>query len=42
MDKTDKLIDWEANEKKDTNHDGIDDRIEGAIPDVAAGSHNLA
>ena len=42
MQKTDKLIDWKANEKKDANRDGIDDRIEGAIPDVAAGSHKLA
>lgn len=42
MDKTEKLIDWEANEKKDSNRDGIDDRIEGPIPDVAAGSKKLA
>lgn len=42
MDKTDKLIDWEAKETKDSNHDGIDDRIEGPIPDVAAGSRKLA
>ena len=28
MDKTEKLIDWEENERKDRNRDGIDDRIE--------------
>ena len=42
MDKTDKLIDWEAKETKDSNHDGIYDRIEGPIPDVTAGSQKLA
>src|SRR4029077_13664505 len=41
MDKTEKLIDWGKNEKKDANRDGIDDRIEPAIPDIAAGSANL-
>ena len=42
MDKTEKLIDWEENERKDRNRDGIDDRIEPPIPDVAAGSQKLA
>lgn len=42
MNKTDKLIDWKADEKKDSNHDGIDDNLEGSIPDVAAGSRKLA
>ncbi|HEY2324942.1 MAG TPA: DUF6335 family protein [Thermoanaerobaculia bacterium] len=42
MDKTDKLIDWRENERKDSNRDGIDDRIEPAIPDVSAGSRKLA
>ncbi len=42
MDKTDKLIDWEENEKRDRNRDGIDDRIEPPVPDVAAGSAKLA
>lgn len=42
MDKTDKLIDWEENEKRDRNRDGIDDRIEPPVPDVSAGSAKLA
>ena len=42
MDKTEKLIDWEENERKDRNRDGIDDRIEPAIPDVSVGSQKLA
>ena len=42
MDKTEKLIDWEENERKDRNRDGIDDRIEPAIPDVTTGSQKLA
>jgi hypothetical protein len=42
MDKTEKLIDWEENERKDSNRDGIDDRIEQAIPDVTTGSQKLA
>jgi Family of unknown function (DUF6335) len=42
MDKTEKLIDWEENEKQDRNRDGIDDRIEPSVPDVAAGSAKLA
>jgi len=42
MDKTEKLIDWEENERKDRNRNGIDDRIEPPIPDVQAGSRKLA
>src|SRR5438128_2121510 len=42
MDKTDKLIDWEENERVDRNRDGIDDRIEPDVPDVSAGSRKLA
>ncbi|HXA19228.1 MAG TPA: DUF6335 family protein [Thermoanaerobaculia bacterium] len=42
MDKTEKLIDWEENERKDRNRNGIDDRIEPAIPDVEAGTQRLA
>jgi hypothetical protein len=42
MKKTDKLIDWEENEKRDRNRDGIDDNIEPPIPDVTAGSRKLA
>ncbi len=41
MDKTEKLIDWKENEKPDRNHDGIDDRLEPAIPDISAGSRRL-
>ncbi len=42
MDKTEKLIDWEENERKDRNRNGIDDRIEPSIPDVTASSKKLA
>ena len=42
MDKTEKLIDWEENERKDRNRNGIDDRIEPPIPDVTAGTAKLA
>ena len=42
MDKTEKLIDWEENERKDRNRNGIDDRIEPPIPDVSGGSAQLA
>jgi hypothetical protein len=42
MDKTEKLIDWEENERKDRNRNGLDDRIEPPIPDVKAGSARLA
>jgi len=41
MNKTDKLIDWKENERKDRNRDGIDDRIEPPVPDVTAGSRKL-
>jgi hypothetical protein len=42
MDKTEKLIDWEENERSDRNRNGIDDRIEPPIPDVSAGSAKLS
>lgn len=42
MDKTEKLIDWEENERKDLNRNGIEDSIEPPIPDVRAGSARLA
>ena len=42
MEKTDKLIDWREDERKDRDRDGIDDRIEPPIPDVSAGSRKLA
>ena len=42
MDKTEKLIDWRENERRDRNRDGIDDRIEPPVPDVSAGSQMLA
>ena len=41
MDKTEKLIDWKEDERKDRNHDGIDERIEPPIPDIYAGSKKL-
>lgn len=41
MDKTEKLIDWRENERKDANRDGIDDRIEPPLPDIAAGQQKL-
>lgn len=42
MDKTEKLIDWEENERTDRNRNGLDDRIEPPMPDIAAGSAKLA
>ena len=42
MEKTDKLIDWKENERKDLNRDGIDDDLETPIPNVSAGSRQLA
>ena len=42
MDKTEKLIDWEENERTDRNRNGIDDAIEPPIPDVRAGTAKLA
>lgn len=42
MDKKDRLIDWEENERKDRNRNGVDDRIEPPVPDVKAGSAKLA
>ncbi len=42
MDKTEKLIDWEDNEREDRNRNGLADDIEPPIPDVTAGSARLA
>ena len=42
MDKTEKLIDWKEDERKDLNRDGIDDDLEAPLPDVRAGSQKLA
>jgi len=42
MDKTEKLIDWEENERKDRNRNGIADDIEPPVPDTAASAANLA
>jgi hypothetical protein len=42
MDKTEKLIDWKEDERKDLNRDGIDDDLEPPVPDVSAGSRKLA
>jgi hypothetical protein len=41
MDKTEKLIDWKEDERKDRNRDGIDDDLEPPVPDVSAGSQKL-
>lgn len=42
MDKTEKLIDWEENEREDRNRNGLRDDIEPPIPDITAGSAKLA
>ena len=42
MDKTEKLIDWKENERKDRNRDGIDDRIGPPGVNIAAGSQHLS
>jgi hypothetical protein len=42
MDKTEKLIDWEENEREDRNRNGLSDDIEPPIPDITAGSAKLA
>jgi uncharacterized protein DUF6335 len=42
MDKTEKLIDWEENEREDRNRNGLSDDIEPPIPDISAGSAKLA
>ena len=42
MDKTEKLIDWEENERKDRNRNGLPDDIEPPAPDITAGSAKLA
>ena len=42
MDKTEKLIDWEENERKDSNRNGLADDIEPPIPDISASAANLA
>ena len=41
MDKTEKLIDWEENERDDRNRNGIADEIEPDIPDIQAGAAKL-
>ena len=42
MDKTEKLIDWEENERKDRNRNGLSDDIEPPSVDITAGSAKLA
>lgn len=42
MDKTEKLIDWEENDPRDRNRNGIDDEIEPPVPDTSAGAAKLA
>jgi hypothetical protein len=41
MDKTEKLIDWEENEREDRNRNGLSDDIEPPIPDITAGAAKL-
>ena len=42
MDKTEKLIDWEENEREDRNRNGLSDDIEPPAVDIAAGAAKLA
>jgi hypothetical protein len=42
MDKTEKLIDWEENERKDRNRNGLDDDLEPPAVDITAGAAKLA
>ena len=42
MDKTEKLIGWEENEREDRNRNGISDDIEPPSVDISAGSAKLA
>jgi hypothetical protein len=42
MDKTEKLIDWEENEREDRNRNGISDEIEPPEVDISASSAKLA
>lgn len=42
MDKTEKLIDWEENERKDRNRNGLDDDLEPPAVDISASASNLA
>ncbi len=42
MDKTEKLIDWEENEKRDRNRNGLRDDIEPPAVDISAGAAKLA
>jgi len=41
MDKTEKLIDWEENEREDRNRNGLPDDIEPPVPDISSGSAKL-
>jgi hypothetical protein len=42
MDKTEKLIDWEEDERKDLNRNGLRDDIEPPAVDISAGAAKLA
>ena len=42
MDKTEKLIDWEENERTDRNRNGLADDIEPPAVDITAGAAKLA
>lgn len=42
MDKTEKLIDWEENERKDRNRNGLNDDLEPPAVDISASAAKLA
>ena len=42
MDKTEKLIDWDENERQDRNRNGLSDDIEPPPVDISAGAAKLA
>jgi hypothetical protein len=42
MDKTEKLIDWTEDERKDRNRNGLRDDIEPPAVDISAGASKLA
>ena len=42
MDKTEKLIDWEEDERKDRNRNGLNDDLEPPAVDISAGAAKLA
>ncbi|HVT45008.1 MAG TPA: DUF6335 family protein [Thermoanaerobaculia bacterium] len=41
MERNDELQQWEVNEDRDRNRNGIDDEIEPPVPDITAGTEQL-